>query len=94
MYITKEHEEILKEMESAAYNVISLMASESKLENAQQEGQYNLGYIDGVSDLCENLKAVVKRIVDEKEGKKAAEQEEKPAAAEQEEKGATSKYDN
>lgn len=96
MFISFDSKEALAIIESAAYNVIAEMAEQSKIEDAEKEGKYNLGYTDGASNLCESLKAKIREHVREQEEKLEAYTA--PAAAVDDEKKedepAAAKYDN
>lgn len=89
MFVTLDEKDILAKLEGKAYSVIATMAADSKLENAEKEAQYNLGYTDGVADLCEELKGELRKYLKEKYG-----EELKTNPEEKEEEGKTSKYDN
>lgn len=97
MFITLDHTELLAILEGAAYRSITDNANNTEIKDAEKNGEYNLGYIDGVIELCEDLKANVKKYAREKEEQQkaaAAKRTDEIKAAEKESKPETSKYDN
>jgi hypothetical protein len=98
MFITLDHTELLAILEGAAYKTLADFTSNADIDKADENGKYNLGYTDGTTDLCENLKANVRKYVKEKEEKeeKAAELKKRtePLNGGKDYKKTPSKYDN
>lgn len=50
---------LIKNIESKAFKCVQNLADDIPEDKAKENGEYMLGYMDGLSDLCDTLKGTI-----------------------------------
>lgn len=50
---------LIRNIESKAFKCVQNLAADIPVGDAKDNGEYMLGYMDGVSDLCDTLKETI-----------------------------------